>query len=91
MQLIGVSLSNSSANAGTFDIGLSSDADGWLDGKAFGVSALCTEYVTFSSFDGAVALGQFPKASDGDVVHVTIIDHASHMANACVVLTFTEG
>ena len=91
MQLIHVSMSNSTANAGTLDIGLSTDADGWKDGATFGVSAACTELAAFSDFDGAVAAGQFPTANDGDVVHVTIKDHASHMANVCVVLTFTEG
>jgi len=91
MQLIHVSMSNSSANAGTLDIGLSTDTDGWKDGATFGVSKATTELAAFSDFDGAVADSQFPNANDGDVVHVIIKDHASHMVNPCVVLTFTEG
>ena len=43
MQIVHVSLSNSSANAGTFDLGPSTDADGYKDGATFGVSAACTE------------------------------------------------
>ena len=91
MTLIHVSMSNSSANAGTLDIGLSTDAVGWKDGAAFGVSGACTELAAFTDFDGAVADSQFPTADDGDVIHVTIKDHASHMADPCVVLTFVEG
>ena len=91
MTLIHVSLSNSSANAGTLDIGLSTDTDGWKDGATFGVSGACTELAAFSDFDGDTGLSQFPHCSDGDVIHVTIKDHASHMADPCVVLTFTEG
>lgn len=91
MQLIHVSMSNSTANAGTLDLGLAADADGWKDGATFGVSAACTELAAPSDFDGDTALEQFPHCSDGDVVHVTIKDHGSHMADACVVLTFTEG
>ena len=91
MTLVHVSLSNSSANAGTLDIGLSTDTDGWLDGEAFGVSGACTEVAAFADFDGAVADGQYPTANDGDVITVIIKDHASHMADPCVVLTFVEG
>ncbi len=90
-QIIHVSMSNSTANAGTLDLGPSTDADGYLDGKSFGVSAACTEIDAYSEFDGALAAGQFPKVADDTVLHITIKDHASHMANACVVLTFTEG
>jgi len=91
MQIVHVSLSNSTANAGTFDLGPSTDADGYKDGATFGVSAACTELDQRTDFDGAVSDSQWPRVSKGDVVHVTIKDHASHMANACVVITFTEG
>jgi len=91
MQLIHVSMSNTSANAGTLDIGLSTDTDGWKDGATFGVSKACTELAAFSDFDGPVADSQFPTADNGDVIHVIIKDHASHMQDPCVVLTFTEG
>lgn len=89
--IIHVSMSNSSANAGTLDLGNSSDADGFKDGATFGVSAACTELATFTDFDGAVSDSQYPRVSDGDVVHVTIKDHASHMADPVVVLTCVEG
>lgn len=91
LQIIHVSMSNSSANAGTLDLGPAADADGYKDGATFGVSAACTELNGHAAFDGAVADGQYPRVSDGDVVHVTIKDHASHMADACVVITCTEG
>jgi len=91
MQIVHVSLSNSSANAGTFDLGPSTDADGYADGKTFGVSAACTELDQRTDFDGAVSDSQWPRVTKGTVVHVTIKDHASHMANACVVITYTEG
>jgi len=90
-QIIHVSMSNSSANAGTFDLGTAADADGFLDGKTFGVSAACTEIDAFSEFDGVLAAGQFPHVAANTVIHATIIDHASHMADPCVVITFAEG
>ena len=90
-QIIHVSMSNAAANAGTLDLGPASDADGYLDGKTFGVSAACTEIDAFSEFDGAVSNGQFPRVADDTVLHVTIKDHASHMTAPCVVITFTEG
>jgi hypothetical protein len=73
------------------DLGLAADADGFKDGATFGVSAACTELNGHAAFDGAVADGQFPRVSDGDVVHVTIKDHASHMTAPCVILTCAEG
>ena len=88
MTLIHASMSNSSANAGTLDIGEAADADGWKDGAAFGVSNACTELDQYTDFDGATAGSQWPHLDDGDVCHVTIKDHASHMANAIVVLTW---
>ena len=89
--IIHVSMSNAAANAGTLDLGNSTDADGFKDGATFGVSAACTELAAFGDFDGAVADSQFPRVSDGDVVHVTIKDHASHMTAPCVVITCVEG
>lgn len=89
--IIHVSMSNSSANAGTLDLGPAADADGYKDGATFGVSAACTELAAFTDFDGAVADSQYPRVADGTVVHVTIKDHASHMADACVIITCCEG
>ena len=74
MTLIHVSLSNSSANAGSLDIGLSTDTDGWKDGAAFGVSGACTELAAFSDFDGAVANGQYPTAANGDLTATAYSD-----------------
>ena len=56
--LVHVSLCNSTANAGTFDIGTAADPDGWMDGKAFGVSGTPLEYDAISDFDGAVFPGR---------------------------------
>ena len=88
MTLVHVSMSNSSANAGTLDLGEAADADGWADGKTFGVSAAITELDAYSEFDGATAGGQYPHLDQDDVCHVTIKDHASHMADPVVILTW---
>ena len=90
-QLLHVSLCNSSANAGTLKIGNSSDDDTYLLAENFGVSGTPVEVSTPAGFDGVTAGGQFPHILDGTVVVLTITDHASHMANACVVLTWSEG
>lgn len=89
--LIHISLCNSTANAGTFDCGIAADPDGWMDGKAFGVSGTPLEYDEISDFDGAVSDSQFPSLTKGSNYEVVVKDHASHMANAYVVLTFVEG
>ncbi len=91
MQLIHVSLENSSANAGTCKIGDSSDDDCYLLAENFGVSGTPTEVATPAGFDGVTAGGQYPHITDGTIVKVTVTDHGSHMADFVVVLTFTEG
>jgi hypothetical protein len=86
-QLVHVSACNSTADAGTLDIGTTSDDDAYLDTVAFGVSGTPLEY-DLADFVGT----QYPKFADGDVISVLITDHDdAHMANVCVVLTFTEG
>jgi hypothetical protein len=90
-QLIHVSLSNSTANAGTLKIGTSSDDDAHLAAEDFGVSNTPVVVDSFSEFDGAGAGGQYPKIALNEQVKVTVTDHGSHMANVIVVLTFTEG
>jgi hypothetical protein len=90
-QLIHVSLCNSSANAGTLKIGSTSDDDYYLAAENFGVSGTPVEVATPAGFDGVGAGGQYPHILDGSVVSCLITDHASHMANVCVILTFTEG
>jgi len=85
-QLVHVSACNATANAGKLDIGSDSDADAYLDNQDFGVSG------TPAAYDRTDFVGdQFPHLSGGDILKVTITDHASHMANVCVVLTWTEG
>ena len=90
-QLIHVSLCNSTAYAGTLKIGSTSDDDAYLAAEDFGVSGTPVEVATPAGFDGATAAGQYPHFSDGDVISVLVTDHGSHMANAYVVMTFTEG
>ncbi len=90
-QLVHVSLCNSTANAGTLKIGTPADDDAYLKAKSFGVSGNPAVAALPASFDGDAALGQFPHIEAGTTILVTITDHASHMANVCVVLTFTEG
>jgi hypothetical protein len=90
-QLVHVSLNNTTANAGTLKIGTSSDDDCYLLAENFGVSGTPTEVSTPAGFDGVTAGGAYPHIPDGTTVLLTITDHASHMAGATVVLTFTEG
>ncbi len=91
VQLVGVSICNSSANAGTLKIGNSDDDDGYLAATNFGVSGTPVEKKAPADFAGALAGGQFPHIAAGTIMIITITDHASHMANAAVVLTYTEG
>ena len=90
-QLLHVSLVNSSANAGSLKIGNSSDDDAYLAAENFGVSGTPVEVSTPAGFDGATAGGAYPHPLDGIVMSMTVTDHASHMANVCVVLTWSEG
>jgi hypothetical protein len=86
MQLVHVSHVNSTTNQGTLDIGTTSDDDAYLDGVTVGeldVPATAGR----ADFVG----GQYPHIARGTLVKVTVTDHASHMANVAVVLTFTEG
>jgi hypothetical protein len=91
MQLVHVSLCNSTAYAGTLKIGSTSDDDAYLKAENFGVSGTPTEVATPAGFDGVTAGGQYPHFLDGDIISCLVTDHGSHMANALVVLTFTEG
>lgn len=89
--LIHVSCCNSTANVGTLKIGTTSDDDAYLLAENFGASGTPVEVSTPAGFDGVTAGGQYPHIADGAVVSVLITDHASHMANVCVILTWTEG
>jgi hypothetical protein len=81
-----VSACNSSANKGTLKIGSTSDDDLYLTATDFGVSGTPAE-VGWSGFVG----GQSPHLLKGTVVSILVTDHASHMANVYVVLTFQKG
>jgi hypothetical protein len=85
-QLVHVSMCNSTANAGTLEIGTSSDDDAYLEAASFGVSGTPAEIELEDFVDD-----EYPHVTAGTTVLVTITDHASHMANVCVVLTWTEG
>ena len=90
-QLVHVSMSNSTANQGTLKIGTSTDDDGYCTAKNIGLSSAVTEVSSLAGFDGVLAGGQYPHISKGTQVLLTITDHASHIANVAIVLTFTEG
>jgi hypothetical protein len=90
-QLVHVSLCNTSANAGTLKIGKSTDDDAYLNAENFGVSSSPAAVSAPAGFDGADAGGHFPHIPKDTILLLTVTDHASHMANVCVVLTFTEG
>ena len=94
-QLVYMSAGNSSANAGTVKIGSEADDDGYLTAFTMGVSGTPLEVKTPAAFTGALltgaANGQYPHIAAGSIISVTITDHASHCANVCVVLLFTEG
>ena len=91
IQIVHASLVNTSANAGTLKIGSTSDDDYYLAAENFGVSGTPVVVSTPAGFDGAGAGGAFPHIAKDSVVSVLVTDHASHMANVCVVLTWTFG
>jgi hypothetical protein len=72
-------------------IGTAADDDAYLAAENFGVSGTPAVVDTPAGFDGVTAAGQYPHIPKGTSVLLTITDHASHMAAAAVVLTFTEG
>ena len=90
-QLIHVSLCNSTANVGTLKIGTTSDDDAYLLAENFGASGTPAIVSTPAGFDGVTAGGQFPHIAKSSVVSILVTDHASHMANVCVILTWTFG
>lgn len=89
--LIHATASNTSANAGTFKFGTSLDDDYFLTAASFGVSGAASEVEGASAFAGVGAAYQYPRLTRDISYMLTITDHASHMANACVVLTFLAG
>lgn len=89
--LIHVSAGNTSANAGTLKVGKSTDDDAFLTAMNFGVSNASAEASLPTDFAGADAASQYPRMSKDVYYMITITDHASHMANAYVTLTFDAG
>ncbi|OGO34679.1 MAG: hypothetical protein A2W35_08105 [Chloroflexi bacterium RBG_16_57_11] len=90
-QLIHVSACNSTANVGTLKIGSTSDDDYYLAAENFGASGTPVVVSTPAGFDGVGAGGAYPHILKSSVVSVLVTDHASHMANVCVILTWTFG
>jgi len=93
-QLIHVSVVGSNANDATLAVGDSTDADGYITAFAIGDSGTPVEKEAISDFDGALAGGQYPHISDGDIIALTVdYDGASGTAadDLTLVLTFTEG
>ena len=91
VQLLALSISNSSANAGSVKVGATGDDDCYLAAETAGVSNACTIVDKWDEFDGVTAAGQYPHIDANTTILVTITDHASHMADVIVVLTFAEG
>lgn len=91
VQLVHVSACNTTANAGTIKVGKSTDDDAYVTATNFGVSSSPALISTPSGFAGVDAGGQYPHIPANTILLVTVTDHASHMANVCVILTFTHG
>lgn len=89
--LVAVSLVNSTANAGTFKIGTTSDDDAYLTATNFGVSGSPVVKKAMTDFAGVTANSQFPRFAADATVMCTVTDHVSHMANVAVVLFFAPG
>ena len=90
-QLVHVSVVNTTANVGTLKVGKSTDDDAYLAAENVGASSAPAVVSTPAGFDGADAGGAYPHIPASTILLLTVTDHASHMANVCVVLTFTEG
>lgn len=86
LQLIHVSAANTSANAGQIKLGYTGSDAAYMALKNFGVSSAAAEYgrADFTN-------GEYPHIARGTTVVITLNDHASHMANGTVALTFAEG
>jgi hypothetical protein len=87
VSLVRVSHVNSTTNQGKIDIGTTTDDDLYLDDQTIGELDVPVLENTPADFVGS----QYPHIPAGTVVKVTITDHASHMANVCVVLWFAPG
>jgi hypothetical protein len=88
-----VSAVASNDNGGTFDVGIDSDPDGFLDGKALGDSDVPQMY-DLDDFNGAEVDNQgddYPQVTKGDVVEVKLIDGETSPTDTTIVLWFQEG
>jgi hypothetical protein len=91
-KLVHVSTVASNATDTTFDLGDSTNTDGFVDGGTIGVSDTPAELDAPSDFDGALSDGAFPQLDDGDIfVLVTDISGTTDAADFTAVLTFVEG
>lgn len=86
LTLLHVSAVNTSSHAGTLKIGAPADDDAYMQAAGIGVNSNPARFRRDSFVNR-----QPPRISNGDVVKITITDHASHMANVTLVLTFAEG
>ena len=96
-QLVHVSAVNSTAYAAGLNIGISTDTDGYLAKYSIGVSNTPVEKELITDFAGDLALSQYPRISDGDIV-VLELDYdyngggsGTASADVTIVLTFLEG
>ena len=80
-------------SAGTFDCGLDSDPDGWIDGGALGDSDVPTIF-DLDDFNGALVSDQgndYPQVTKGDVVEIKLIDAETSPTDTTIILWFQEG
>ena len=96
-KLVHVSAVQSDSDAAGIIIGTSVDPNGFATIFDCGLAGVPVELEAPSDFDGALALGQFPVISDGDIVTVDVdYDYnggatGGNAANVTIVLTFVEG
>ncbi len=98
-KLVHVSSVQSDPDAAGLEVGTSSDADGFITKYTIGVSDTPNEKKALSDFDGALADGQFPIISSGDIITLVLdYDHNDGeggldgtASDITVVLTFVEG
>ena len=95
--LIHVSAVSSDANAFGINVGDSTDTDGFLAKYSAGISDTPVEKEAFGDFSGALAGGQYPRISDGDILVIEVDFNYNGGGSALasddptIVLTFAEG
>ena len=92
--LVHVSAVSSNDSDATIIAGTTTDDNGYIEEAVIGDSEVPAEFEDLTDFDGALALDQYPRISNGDIVQV-IIDYDGDAGTAAndltVVLTFVEG